>query len=424
MGNFEWEGHGVAGVRRRQHWVAVMSVVLAAGCGQAVTTRGAVSPADAEPATVGSSPTTLGRAAGAPASPITERATSSPPVGPASGAGRDPCGAAPRMTVFRLLASGGRPSGVATGEDGSVWFTDPGTASIGRLDVTGSVTRYLLDLTSQPGAIARGPDGNFWFTEAGVVPPGPTVAPGSTTPAIGRITPAGVVSHFLLPPEAPNPMGGPAMGSSPAAITAGPDGALWFTEADADQIGRITPDGVITEFALPSRGTMHAHPTGIVSGSDGAVWFTQPLRESLGRIDTATHGFSEFFLPPPRGGIVRANTLASGSGGTLWFEDPRNQAIGRMRPGGTVDNLPLPTTGDYSPWAVTAGPDDNIWFIDGRGSRVMRITPAGSVTEFPPLEGLSTGGASQMTASSDGATIWFAVPDGNAIGRITCAKGN
>jgi streptogramin lyase len=412
----------VAGVRRRQHWVAVMSFVLAAGCGQAVTTRGAGSPTEAEPTAVGQSTTTLGYASVAPGGPIREQATSSRPVGPASGAGHDPCGAAPMMTVFRLPASGGRPSGVAAGEDGSVWFTDPGTASIGRLDVTGSVSRYLLALTSQPGAIARGPDGNFWFTEAGVVPPGPDIPPGSTVPAIGRITPAGVVSHFLLPPEAPNPMGGPGMGSPPAAITAGPDGALWFTEAGADQIGRITPVGAITEFALPSRGTMHAHPTGIVAGSDGAVWFTQPLRESLGRIDVATHAISEFFLPPPRGGIVRANTLASGSG-ALWFEDPRNQAIGRMRPGGTVDTLPLPATGDYSPWAVTAGPDDNIWFLDGRGSRVMRITPAGSVTEFPPLERLSSGGASQMTASSDGA-IWFAVPDGNAIGRITCAKGN
>jgi streptogramin lyase len=312
---------------------------------------------------------------------------------------------------------------MAAGEDGSVWFTDPGTASIGHLEGTGSVTRYPLALTSQPGAIARGPDGNFWFTEAGAVPPGPNVLPGSAAPAIGRITPVGDVSHFLLPTEGQNPMGGPGMGSLPAAITAGPDGALWFTEAGADQIGRITPDGAITEFALPSRNTMHANPGGIVAGSDGGVWFTQPLRESLGRIDVATHIFSEFFLPPPRGGIVRANTLASGSDGSLWFEDPRNHAIGRMRPGGKVDVLPLPVTGDYWPWAVTAGPDGNIWFLDGRGSRVMRITPAGSVTEFPSLERLGSGGASQMTASSDG-TIWFAVPDGNAIGRITCTKGD
>ena len=37
--------------------------------------------------------------------------------------------------------------------------------------------------------------------------------------------------------------------SSPAAITAGPDGNLWFTEFDGNRIGRMTPAGAFTEFA-------------------------------------------------------------------------------------------------------------------------------------------------------------------------------
>ena len=32
----------------------------------------------------------------------------------------------------------------------------------------------------------------------------------------------------------------------------GPDLALWFTETDANKIGRITPAGVITEFSIPT----------------------------------------------------------------------------------------------------------------------------------------------------------------------------
>ena len=34
-------------------------------------------------------------------------------------------------------------------------------------------------------------------------------------------------------------------------ITAGPDGALWFTESSGDKIGRITTQGTITEFTVP-----------------------------------------------------------------------------------------------------------------------------------------------------------------------------
>src|SRR5262249_57150985 len=79
----------------------------------------------------------------------------------------------------------------------------------------------------QPIGITRGPDGNLWFTERH---------------AIGRITPAGVITEFSA---------GLATGSSPAEITAGPDGNLWFTEENG-AIGRITPAGVITQFTVGS----------------------------------------------------------------------------------------------------------------------------------------------------------------------------
>ena len=42
--------------------------------------------------------------------------------------------------------------------------------------------------------------------------------------------------------------GVPDPDSRPTGITAGPDGALWFTEAGANQIGRITTSGAVTEF--------------------------------------------------------------------------------------------------------------------------------------------------------------------------------
>src|SRR5512142_1613531 len=43
----------------------------------------------------------------------------------------------------------------------------------------------------------------------------------------------------------------PAANSGPTGITVGPDGNLWFTEYRG-YIGRITTDGVITEFSNPS----------------------------------------------------------------------------------------------------------------------------------------------------------------------------
>lgn len=56
--------------------------------------------------------------------------------------------------------------------------------------------------------------------------------------------------------------------AGPTGITAGNDGALWFTAFDANAIGRITPAGVVTHYSLPSPSD---EPSSIVSGSDGAL---------------------------------------------------------------------------------------------------------------------------------------------------------
>src|SRR5689334_16005534 len=53
----------------------------------------------------------------------------------------------------------------------------------------------------------------------------------------------------------------------PYGITAGPDGALWFTNSDS--IGRITTDGQVTRFT--DAGIVR--PYGITAGADGALWF-------------------------------------------------------------------------------------------------------------------------------------------------------
>src|SRR5947207_1197699 len=68
----------------------------------------------------------------------------------------------------------------------------------------------------------------------------------------------------------------------PAEIAVGPDGALWFTNADNDSIGRITTTGAITNFTDPS---LH-FPFGITAGPDGAMWFTNLDSNSIGRITT------------------------------------------------------------------------------------------------------------------------------------------
>ena len=73
------------------------------------------------------------------------------------------------------------------------------------------------------GDIVAGPDGNIYFSD-------------SLTGFIGELNlSTGAISKILTPGE----------GQQPAGLTFGPDGALYFTNAEAifaDAIGRYAPD--------------------------------------------------------------------------------------------------------------------------------------------------------------------------------------
>jgi virginiamycin B lyase len=205
-----------------------------------------------------------------------------------------------------------------------------------------TVTTFQIPLVAlvEPQGITTGSDGNLWFTENGAG-------------KISRMTPAGVVTSFALP-QVPPPVGSPAGTADttphPTAITAGPDGALWFTGRPGE-IGRITTAGVVTEFPLPAvpppsgskpgTASTQATATSIVAGPDGALWFTD-IPGEIGRINTAgvVTEFAVPEIPPPPGSKpgtpgtpASPTSITVGPDGALWFGE--NGAIGRIATAGT-----------------------------------------------------------------------------------------
>src|SRR5262249_43955700 len=158
-----------------------------------------------------------------------------------------------------------------------LWFVEPTANKIGRVTVSGTVTEFA-GVTNLPQAIARGPDGNVWFTEYANACNALYCTAANAT--IGKITPDGTITEFAVPTAE----------SFLYAITAGPDGNVWFTESQGGVLGlppaggkiaRITPAGVITEFDTP---TMASAPAGIAAGADGNLWFTESAVGKFGQI--------------------------------------------------------------------------------------------------------------------------------------------
>jgi streptogramin lyase len=164
-----------------------------------------------------------------------------------------------------------------------LWFTNPGTTSIGRITTTGVVTNFADPDISGPQAITVGPDGALWFT--------------AESNSIGRITTAGVVTNFTDPGI-----------NQPYEITTGADGALWFTNNGDNTIGRITTPGAVTNYT--STGTRISGPWAITAGPDGAVWFTNVDIPSIGRITTTVT--PEIHTIAPKSGTIGATVTITG----------------------------------------------------------------------------------------------------------------
>jgi Bacterial Ig-like domain (group 1) len=157
----------------------------------------------------------------------------------------------------------------------------------------------------------------------------------------------------------------PTPASRSVDITAGPDGALWFTESDAGKIGRVTTTGSFSEFELPT--PSFSAPYGITAGPDGALWFTESSSSAnkIGRV-TTTGSFSEFPLPTP--GSVPIG-ITAGPDGALWFTEFSSGAnkIGRLTTTGSLSEFPIPTPSS-GPNGITAGPDAAVWFTESTPS--------------------------------------------------------
>jgi virginiamycin B lyase len=270
------------------------------------------------------------------------------------------------------------------GPDGNVWYVDIGREQIGRVAPNGSFKQFPFPHPAGGShTLVAGPDGNVWAISSGAGSDGHDW--------LVRVTPAGTMTRFAA--------GG--AGSALDSVTAGLDGNLWFTEVFGNQIGRLTPSGVLSEFPSGS------NPRDIVTVPDGTLWFT--MTSAVGRI--TTQGQFDVRIALPTNESIDGGSIIAGPDGNPWFI--AGEELWRADPDTrTAARVTLPD--GSRAWDLAAGPDGNVWFTDGGNFAIGRITVAGAVREFPmPRRDGDPGG---MAVGSDG-RIWF-TEYGGRIGSI------
>jgi streptogramin lyase len=224
---------------------------------------------------------------------------------------------------------------------------------------------------------------------------------------IGRITTDGTITEYTVPTANAGPYG----------ITSGPDGALWFTENNVSKIGRITVNGAITEYDAPrDAANNQVMPTDIVAGSNGDLWYT--AQGSLGRITTAGVATRQE-LPSPYSGLAAKGII--NHFGVIWFTIPSangTSGIGRLLPNGTMTVFPIQR--GILPTDISRGPGDSVWFttVSAVGndplasSLVWRLTEDGST--YTPYT-VTTESYPSNLALAPGNNLWFNGRDNNTV---------
>lgn len=308
------------------------------------------------------------------------------------------------ITEF-ALAQGSRPFTIIAGPDGAVWFTMPGGRCdqgagnrVGRITVDGQVTEFPLPTpTGLPGGITVGPDGAFWMGLQNLN-------------RIGHMTLDGSVVEFPVMATATVRWteGCTYETSRPAegGIVVGPDGALWFGESAANNIARMTTDGRVTEYPIP---TPNSNPIGITVGPDDALWFVERVGNKIGRI-TLDGAISEYPIPTPES---ISNAIIAGPDGALWFSELMGHKIGRITLDGEITEYPVPGVG---PVGLVIGPDGALWMAGLTSKEIVRMTLDGTIShrypvpdqDSPPLV---------ITVGPD-SNLWYTSQQGHKVGRV------
>jgi internalin A len=221
---------------------------------------------------------------------------------------------------------------------------------------------------------------------------------------IGQITTAGAISEVPIPTAT----------DTPGAIAVGPDGALWFVEANAKKIRRLALPPAPPNTNNCTISTVAGDGSSISSGDGG---------------------------PATSAGINIARGVAVGQGGTLYVTDagvvrkvdPASQIISRAAGGGQLNLTPL----SHAPalnvdltnnWGLAADNAGNYYIAESGGHNVDWVDAFGILHVLTNLVsspgGVAADGAGNVYIADSDHCLIVKVPTSTTTGNVTVVAGN
>jgi virginiamycin B lyase len=310
-----------------------------------------------------------------------------------------PASVAAGPTAYPVPTSAAGLGRIVTAPNGDMWFTEEDVNKIGRITPAGQITEFSLPPVSGTGDTSDSivdldvtADNTVWVVYDS----------GRRARSLNIVTQVVSPEVWLDPSERP-------YGEE---VEIGADGSPWISMSyDVDGLARIVGvESVWHVNAPPCDGAL-------ARAADGAMWCQSDDR--LIRSNADASGGTTYPLPD---GLADPYSLAAGPTGSMWFarffsgtwiSKPDSgdvgwidQASGRT----TIFN----TGEDTAPFSLTRGPDNNMWFTsigDARGIGHLDARGRGALTQVGNYE------PRYLTFGQDGA-VWFTDSANNSIVRV------
>ena len=294
--------------------------------------------------------------------------------------------------VVGAVPVGTRPDAIVFGS-GSLWVANRDDQTVSRVDARSLQTLRTISVSDPPTSVAASSNG-IWVAASGLNPSVSSVSVSridpqfdvlSTTLHVGNVVPRGpaaVASRGDSVWVAPSSglltrldgttgrvVGQIDPNASPTGIAVG-EGAVWVSDAEADNVVRVDPTGLLTP--IPVGGA----PSGIAVGA-GGVWVADSLDGAVVRIDPAARAVTTTIK------VGRGPDSVAVGAGSLWVANSGDGTVTRIDP--TTDKELATIAVGGSPQAITIA-DGRAWVTVDRQSIPGGVASGGTLRIESPTD--------------------------------------
>ncbi len=302
----------------------------------------------------------------------------------------------------------------AIDHEGRLWFGEMGHNYLAVFDPRTQTFQQMTPPRGRSGimGVAVAPDDTIWFAE-------------QYANYIGHYFPSS--GHYRIYPlptlTIPDPGNAGKMLSLPSApndIALDARENVWFTELNADSLGRLDMHtGAIRQYPLSTKKSIQTlDPYGITVDQQGMVWFTESSNNHLGRLEPAT-GKISLFTMPGLGANTTLMEIASDAHGTIWATTFTAGLLLSFNPHtNTFTPYYAPSTGNSTGglYGLTVTAKDQVWVTVTAENVIARLDAVGDHFIYYPIPTKDSVPLGVVMGANN--TLWFTEAGSDKIGML------